>query len=80
MPVMPGTFGKFSGASFPECPPELFLAKRCAQRFYICVSPEVHHLRNNAMPIPKGYLRRLPPDVFAREGRQVHGGNLTWSG
>jgi hypothetical protein len=52
---------------------ELFVTQRCAQCFHVSVSSNIHDLSDQSMTISESALRRLPPDVLAGEGSQVHG-------
>lgn len=72
MPVLPRAFGELSGSGLPERLLELFIAKRSAQRFHVSMSSDIHDLGNQSAPIAERAFRRLPPDVLASEGCQVH--------
>ncbi len=76
VPIIPGALRELSRTGLLKRALEFFVAKCRAQGLYIGVSSDIHHLSDQTVAIPKRSLRRLPPDVLAGEGCQVHGAIL----
>lgn len=68
VPVVPRAFRELSRPGLSERVLELFVAQRCAQCFYVSVSPNIHNLSDQPMAVSESAFRRLPPDVLAGEG------------
>jgi hypothetical protein len=56
---------------------ERFRPKCCAQHLHVWVGSDIHHLCDKPTSIFERSFHRLPPDVPAREGFQIHSMDLT---
>jgi hypothetical protein len=77
MPVMPRAFRELARASVPQSDCERCLSHLPKERPGIFERPDVHDLSDDAMGTRDRSFRRLPPNIFTGEIRQVHGLDFT---